>query len=766
MSLVALTSPSGALAHWFWSLPAALYTCDAQGRIEFFNPAAVELWGREPTAGQDLWCGSWKIYNPDGTSLPIDECPMAVALREGRSVRGVEIVIERPDGTRRSVLPYPDPLRDQQGRIVGAINMLVDLTELKQVQGAERQSRARLAAIVESSSDAIVGKSLDGIIHSWNAGAQRLFGYTEEEVVGRPITLLIPPERQHEEQMILGRISRGERVEHYETVRVAKGGRRIDISLTVSPVRDESGRIIGASKVARDITESKRVQRELQNNNERFQRLANAVPAVIWTADSDGTITFASDRWYEYTGLTPEENATDWPRRVLHGDDYDRCVAAWTAALASGENYEIEVRNKRQDGEYRWWLTRAMPIKDADGRTLEWFGSSLDIHDLKLAEQALQDADRRKDEFLATLAHELRNPLAPIRNSLHLLKITSGDDSVVKIHDMLERQVSHMVRLVDDLLEVSRIGRGKIALRRERVALAAIIRSAVEAGRPLIDAAEQQLTVSLPAEPLFLDADPVRLAQVVCNLLNNATKYTPRGGEIWLSAARREGELAISVRDTGIGIPAEELPTIFEMFKQLDRGREVNNSGLGIGLNLASRLVQLHGGRIEAKSDGPEQGSEFTIHLPLAAQGESDADLNRTSAAPLVAPPDSPQQPPRHRVMIVDDNRDAANSLGMLLSLMSADVAVVHDGASALEMLPKHRPTIILLDIGMPGMDGFEVASRVRAHPAGEGVKLVALTGWGQESDRYRIRESGFDLHLVKPADMSALEALLEGSED
>ncbi len=623
-----------------------------------------------------------------------------------------------------------------------------------------------LAAIVESSTDAIISKSLEGIILSWNAGAEHLFGYTAQEACGKSIMLLIPPERRYEEEMILARISSGERVEHYETVRVAKEGRRLDVSLNVSPVRDDTGRIVGASKVARDITERKRTQQAIQTTVERFRRLANMVPAVIWTAAPDGTITFASDRWYEYTGLRRNENVADWPRLVLHPDDYQRRMTLWTAAVATGEDYHIEVRNRRHDGEYRWWMSQATPIKDDEGRIVEWFGTSTDIHDLKLAEQALRDADRRKDEFLATLAHELRNPLAPIRSSLHLLRMTSGDSneslvSVAKIHDMLERQVNHMVRLVDDLLEVARISRGAIALRRETVPLAAIIRNALDASRPLIEAANHQLAVSLPTEPVFLHVDPVRMAQVLSNLLNNAARYTDPGGQIWLSAVLRQEELTISVRDTGIGIRREELSQIFKMFTQLDRSRQLGDSGLGIGLSLASSLVQLHGGTIAARSDGLGKGSEFIVRLPLASiRGTAGVQPQPPVAERAIAPASAREHRPR--VLIVDDNRDAANSLGMLLKLMSAEVAIAHDGVSALELLPKHLPTIVLLDIGMPGMDGFEVARRIRAHPAGRDVKLVALTGWGQESDRYRIRESGFDVHLVKPADVAAIEALLQ----
>ncbi|MGH6884552.1 MAG: PAS domain S-box protein, partial [Geminicoccales bacterium] len=392
------------------ALPAAVYTTDAEGRLTHFNEAAVNLSGRMPELGTDHWCVSWKLYRPDGTVLPHDECAMAIALREGRAVYGFETIAERPDGTRVWFMPYPTPLRDAEGRVVGGINMLVDITERKQAEKAT----ASLAAIVDSSDDAIVSKDLNGIIASWNKGAERLFGYAAQEAIGQPVTMLVPLDRQYEEADILDRLRRGERVEHFETVRVRKDGTQLDVSLTISPMRDASGRVIGASKIARDITESKKI------------------------------------------------------------------------------------------------------------------------------ETALREADRRKDEFLATLAHELRNPLAPIRNAVQILNAKGS------LHPDLEwgrgvlgRQVKLMARLLEDLLDVSRISRNQLELRKEQVELATVVEVALETSRPVIDAENHELTVHLPHEPIYLDADPVRLAQVFANLLNNAAKYTEERGHIRLTAERQ-----------------------------------------------------------------------------------------------------------------------------------------------------------------------------------------------------------------------------------
>jgi signal transduction histidine kinase len=375
------------------------------------------------------------------------------------------------------------------------------------------------------------------------------------------------------------------------------------------------------------------------------------------------------------------------------------------------------------------------------------------------AEEALREADRRKDEFLAILAHELRNPLAPIRNSLHIQRLTSHNDPATeRLVEMMERQVNHMVRLVDDLLEISRISRGRIELRKESVGVATVVEGAVETSRPLIETRHQQLVVEVPPEPLILEGDPVRLAQVFANLLNNAAKYTDIGGQIWLTV-RREGQaVAISVRDSGVGIPAEMLPRVFELFTQVDRSAGRAQGGLGIGLTLVKNLVEMHGGSVAVQSEGCGKGSEFVVRLPLAS------DARQVGSAGLPEGRPSAALAPR-RVLVVDDNRDAAESLGMVLNLLGAEAHVVSSGPEALEALGTYHPAVVLLDIGMPGMDGYEVAKRIRQQPDFRDVTLVALTGWGQEEDRRRSRTAGFDYHLIKPADVSALKTLLGSLE-
>jgi PAS domain S-box-containing protein len=498
------------------------------------------------------------------------------------------------------------------------------------------QAQALLAAIVASSDDAIVSKTLDGIILSWNAGAERIFGYSAAEAIGRSITFIIPPERLDEERMILERLRQGERIEHFDTVRVSKDGRLIDVSLTISPLRDASERIVGASKVARDISERKR------------------------------------------------------------------------------------------------------------------------------AEQALRDADRRKDEFLATLAHELRNPLAPLRNGIYLLpRLRDNDAAFEDNRRMMDTQLRHMVRLLDDLLDVSRVARNKIQLRKQRIELAWVVNDAVEACRPVLEERKHRLTVHCPEESVYLEGDSVRLAQVLSNLLNNAAKYTEPGGRITLAAQvfTEPGsgpQVAIRLRDNGLGISAEMLPHIFELFVQeKDHGSHAGG-GLGIGLSLVKSLVELHGGHVEAHSPGLGRGSEFTVFLPILAGG--------TPAPPPQVQPAALEAAPR-KILVVDDNQQSADSMALLLQTDGHQVRAAYDGPNALATAQEFSPDVALLDVGMPGMDGHELARLLRQLAQDRPLTLIAMTGWGREEDRQRSLAAGFDAHLVKPVKIRTITSFLAAQD-
>ncbi len=510
---------------------------------------------------------------------------------------------------------------------------------------------------------------------------------------------------------------------------------------------------------------------ERRQAEEQFRVMAENIPQLAWMARPDGHIFWYNRRWYEYTGTTPDSQE-GWGWESVHDPEVlPEVRERWKQCIATGEPFDMVFPLKGRDGAFRPFLTRIMPVKDAEGRVVQWFGTNTDITEQKQAAEELRkltaelsEADRRKDEFLATLAHELRNPLAPIRNGLEIMRLSSGGgETVEKARAMMERQLGQMVHLVDDLLDVSRISRGKLDLRKERVDLAVVLNNAVETSRPLIDSNGHELTVGVPPWPIFVDADVTRLGQVFGNLLNNAAKYSERGGRIGLTAERQGGEVVVSVKDTGVGIPPDMLPKIFEMFTQVDRSLEKSQGGLGIGLTLVKQLVEMHGGSVEAKSDGHGRGSEFVVRLPLwkdEGGRMKDESVIGPSGSSFILPPSS------LKVLVADDNEDAASSLAILLKIMGNEVLTANDGLRAVEAAEAFRPDVILLDIGMPKLNGYEVCRRIRERPWGVKAVLIALTGWGQEEDKRRSQEAGFDHHMVKPVDPAALEKLLAGPSE
>ncbi|MEX2125155.1 MAG: chemotaxis protein CheB [Woeseia sp.] len=609
--------------HLVENLPAAVYTCDAEGRVTFYNDTAAAIWGREPELGKELWCGSWRLYHADDARLPHNECPMAVAIKEGRAASG-EVVIERPDGSRTSGYANATALFDASGEVTGAINLVVDNTERKLAE----QAKADLAAIVESSDDAIVSKNLEGVIRSWNRGAERMFGYSAAEAIGQPVTLIVPRDLLSEEEEILEKLRHGEGIDHYETVRVTKDGRRLDVSLTISPVYNAANQVVGASKIARDIS------------------------------------------------------------------------------------------------------------------------------DMKRAARALIEADHRKDEFLAMLAHELRNPLAAVSSAVELLGTSGGEVHLEAGRQIIGRQTRLLIRLVDDLLDMSRVTRGIVALRKEVVDAATIVDRAVETVRPLMEGRRHDLKVSVGRKPLRLEGDATRLEQLIANLLANSAKFTAPGGRIEVKARRQSDTIAITVRDNGIGIPAELLPDVFDLFAQSERSADRAAGGLGIGLTLVKSIAELHGGSVEASSDGLRQGSEFTVRLPALAD-----DDTREPAKPR--PALAVDSAPARRVLVVDDHKDAALALSRLLEVSGHTVQLAYDGPAALDAAGTFKPHAILLDIGLPELNGYEVAKRMRQDPDLEDILLIAISGYCQDEDRQRSHEAGFDHHLAKPTDHKTLLTLI-----
>ena len=895
------------------------------------------------------------------------------------------------------------PARDDTGRVIYIIPEGRRITKRKQ---AEKDS-AILAAIISSANDAIIS-SRDGVIQTWNKGAERLLGWSAAEAIGQNVKMLIPPTHLQEMEDIFVRLGRGEAVPHFDTVRQRKDGSLVDVSLTISPVK-QGDQVITNSAIIHDITERKLVQAALTASEERWRALLAAIPGMVFTADSDGQNDFLNDYFYNYTGLALGSGLGGGWIQAVHADDRERVRARWLHSVRTGEPYETEQRLRRHDGIYRWFRVCGVALRDGHGRVIRWAGSVFDIEDIKQIQLALQAseerlqfalaaggigawdrdlrtgkciwddrmhemsgfepgaavdvnaflahihpedlpdlktaidqtiqtgveyrheyrfvrpdgrtlwihargglrrdasgtpthlvginfdvterkqaeqnlheseerfrllaknidqvfwfeeldpervlyvspafeqiwgvsadrlyanarvwvdrihpadrskvqqafddwltgraerydveyrlsgrngevrwindrgivigyregrpyklsgiatditerkqveeerrvADRRKDEFIAILAHELRNPLAPIRNVVNLLQRQSLDPNVGRARDVISRQIDHLTRLIDDLLDVSRITSDKLELRKERVNLAEVVNLAVESSHPLIDQHQHKLSLVLPGKPIYLNADKLRLAQVLMNLLTNAAKYTPEGGRITLSAEPNGEEVALRVTDNGVGIDPDQLSQIFDMFYQANRSYEQLHGGLGIGLTLTRRLVEMHGGQVEAHSAGMNQGSEFVVRLPIfRGQLQPQEEAASTEATRTTG----------RRILVVDDYGENAETLAELLRVDGNEVEIAHDGLKAVEIAETFRPAVVLLDIGMPKLNGYEAARKIREQTWGKDMVLIAVTGWGGENDRNRSREAGFNAHLLKPVNYPELAKLI-----
>jgi PAS domain S-box-containing protein len=514
-------------------------------------------------------------------------------------------------------------------------------------------------------------------------------------------------------------------------------------------------RTVGARErsLAAEVAERQRLQGEIEQRKQEVATLVENSPDVVFRLDASLRHLYINPAVTRTTGLQPEHFIGKTAREAGIPEDLAREIERHCReALKTGEPESVEFSYETPQG-LRHFQTQILPEPHGPTGRATLLGVSTDVTELREAAAALRETDRRKTEFLAVLAHEIRNPLAPLRHAVELLRDRATDPAAIaELQGMMERQLSQVVRLVDDLLDVSRITRDRLELRRQRVMLGEAVAYAVETCRPVADSQGQTLSVSLPEEPLYVDADRARLSQVFGNLLMNACKYTNRGGSIWLSVSRNNGEAVVSVRDNGIGIPAHMLPRVFEMFTQVDQAQERAQGGLGIGLTLVSRLVTLHGGRVEARSGGPGQGSEFIVRLPL----------DQSAPEPSVEPPRSAAARPRpRRVLVVDDNIDAARMLGMLLKTQGHQVALGHNGEEAVALATSFQPQVALLDIGMPKLDGYDACRAIRRLPGGDQIRIVALTGWGQEEDLAKSQAAGFDGHLVKPLEFRILSELL-----
>ncbi|HEX5030308.1 MAG TPA: PAS domain S-box protein [Candidatus Eisenbacteria bacterium] len=737
------------------SIGDGVIVTDAEGRIVSINHEAERLteWTRSEAVGLPV-AEVFRIVREQDRK-PADD-PVARSLREGRIVNLANHTLLLSRSGRE--IPIEDsaaPIRRADEPIQGAVLVFRDAT----LERRAHEASARLAAVVESSGDAIMTKTLDGTIRTWNRGAKRLFGYEPEEIIGRSITTLIPPERLHEEAEIIERLKSGQPYERLETVRLAKGGRRIIVSLSISPLRDADGEIVGASKIVHDVTDMVAVREALAREKELLATTLSSIGDGVIVTDAEGRVTFLNSEAQRLTGWTEDD------ARGLALAEVFRIVGEETRTTVKSPVEEVLRRNAvvglanhtiliARDGSERAIDDSAAPIR-VEGVISGVVLVFRDVSERRQAEAILREEDRRKDEFLAILSHELRNPIAPIGMAVDLMRKKGPTDPELReLRDIIERQTNQLARLLDDLMDVSRIVSGKIVLRQERASLGLAVSSAVEAVRPALGARGHQLTVELPPDPVYVEGDLARLAQVFSNLLHNAVKYTDPGGRISISLEREGSDALVRVRDNGIGLTVDQMSRIFQMFAQGSRLTEGTQQGLGVGLALSKRLVELHRGTIEVKSGGVGRGSEFLVRLPMIVRLETHAVSEGSATQPPGAPP------PGIRILIADDNEDSVTTLSWSLSHSGHDVRTAFDGLAAVEVATEFRPQLALLDIGMPRLNGYDAARQIR-NVLGDQVTLVAITGWGQQEDKRRAREAGFDRHVTKPIDIETLDRMV-----
>ncbi len=527
------------------------------------------------------------------------------------------------------------------------------------------------------------------------------------------------------------------------------------VDFIYQPIRDERGNVSGIFLEGSDVTEAVRANMALRDSEERLRQLANTIPHLAWMANPDGYVHWYNDRWYEFTGTTLQGvEGWNWTN-LFDAEDLSQMLVKWRHAISTGTPYDVTTSMRSATGERRTFYVTAAPLRDAAGKIVQWFGTNTDVTDIQRAQEELKAANRRKDDFLAMLAHELRNPLAPISTAAELLKLAGLDkDRIRQTGEVITRQVAHMTELVDDLLDVSRVTRGLIKLKEEVLDIENIIADAVEQVHSLIEAKHQYFVLDVPDRVLTVKGDRTRLTQVLTNILNNAAKYTPEYGNISLHLAPRGRQIDVTIRDDGIGIAPELLPHLFELFTQAERTPDRSQGGLGLGLALVRSLVELHGGTVSATSPGPGKGSEFTIRLPLLESGVAEHD-DRAVAA------DANLSRNARQCLVVDDNIDAAHTLALMLETLGHRVAVEYHPAKALEAAGRVVPEVFILDIGLPEMDGYELARRLRAMPQLAGALLIAVSGYGQQEDKDRALQSGFDHHLTKPIRLDDLLCLI-----
>ncbi len=740
------------LAPLMANVPEGISVCDASGRIRMVSQHGEDILGRlHVGTNLEEIARERTIYHPDGQSrMPLDEVPLNRALR-GEIVRDVELVQVNAHGRKVPLLCNASPIRDAEGAIVGAVAGWRDISERKQAEEDLRASEQKYRdlfngmiegyAVHEVICDA-EGTPVDFRFLELNPAFERLTGLGRD-VIGKTHNEILPDDDPKWVQ-IYGKVAMTG-----EPVRFENYSPPLKRHYEVAAFRTAPGHF---ATLFQDITDRKRVEQALRDSERLYRAIGETIDYGVWVCAPDGRNIYASDAFLKLVGFTQERCSDFGWGDVLHPDDAEPTLAAWKECIRTEGTWDIEHRYLGVDGQWHPILARGVPVRNEQGKITCWAGINLDISRLKQTEEALREADRRKNDFLAVLSHELRNPLAPISNSLHILdRVPPGSPQAQRAKQVIERQVGHLTRLVDDLLDVTRITRGKVRLKKESLELGDLLRRTCEDHRWQFAECGVDLEVSLASRPMWVDADATRVAQAIGNLLHNATKFTPKGGRVRLSLEQDdEGKQAvIRVRDTGFGMPPEVVRGLFQPFAQAHQTLERSQGGLGLGLSLVRGLVELHGGSVEAHSEGLGKGAEFTVRLPLRAGSAVGPALGA----------ERPGATPR-RVLIIEDNLDAAESLRDALALGGHEIQVAHAAEPGLALARTFMPEVILCDIGLPGMDGYAIAQAVRSDPVLRSTFMVALTGYTLPEDVARATQAGFDEHLAKPPNLARVEQI------
>jgi len=729
----------------------ALLMLDPTGHIVSWNPGAeaIKGWKAEEILGKHFST----FYPPESIERGLPAHELVVAAREGRfEDEGWRV---RKDGTRFWANVVITALQGPNGTLTGYAKVTRDLTERRRHEEALRYNELRFRTLIEGVRDyAIFMLDPDGHIASWNAGAQHILGYDAVEAIGTHFSRLLVPDgaeqtRARRELQVAAREGRFQE----EGWRRRKNGTQFWANVVITAIRDPQGALLGFSKITRDLTERIRHEAELRESQERFRLLVESVvDYAIVTLDEEGMITSWNSGAERINGYTATQILGRHFSRLYPPEDI-QANKPWRQLAMARERGRVndESWRLRSDGTQYWANNVIATLPATDVRKRAFYMVTQDLSQRRNAE-TLADTAQRMHEFIAMLAHELRNPLAPIRNAVALMERRKITDPLVEsMRQTIDRQSQNLTRIVDELLDVNRVARGQFVIEKQTLDLRDVIARAVETSRPIIDRHGHHLQLSIPDQPIDCYGDPMRLAQVLVNILNNAAKYTPDGGDIRLSTAVKDSRVELRVRDNGRGIERDAIDRIFDLFMQVDPQAGSALGGLGVGLALVRRIVELHGGNVHVVSDGLGKGSEFIVRLPIIAPPEKAGSARMDDAAEAAGV--------SLRLLVIDDNVDATNSLGALLQALGHTVRTAYDGPAGIALAREFAPDVVLLDLGMPGMSGYDVARALRAQ--GSRQTIVAVTGWGDTAAKRQAREAGFDHHLVKPVDEADLIGLL-----